>query len=163
MDMVAQQLSSGHSQIKAFDIGNLPSGRPYDYPSEGRLLGWGLRNSVGVAEHPVTGGIFSVENSADQLKRNGTDIHQDNPGEEMNYHGLLDDSMKDHGGNYGYPDCFALWGTDIPDQGNLTVGSQFVLNPTDTLNDTTCSEEYVSPRLTFQVRLSTNCRRLKMD
>lgn len=59
MDFGAAQLDSGISQIRAFDIGNLPSGRPYDYPSEGRLMGWGLRNSVGVAEHPVTGGIYS--------------------------------------------------------------------------------------------------------
>jgi glucose/arabinose dehydrogenase len=59
MDFAAAQLKSGISQIRAFDIGNLPDGRPYDYPSEGRLMGWGLRNSVGVAEHPVTGGIYS--------------------------------------------------------------------------------------------------------
>lgn len=150
MDPVAQQLGSGHSQIRSFDIGNLPSDRPYDYPSEGKLLGWGLRNSVGVAEHPVTGGIFSVENSADQVSRNGTDIHQDNPGEEMNYHGSLNGSTESQGGNYGYPDCFALWGTDIPDLGNLTVGSQFTLEPNSTLNDTTCAREFVAPRLAFQ-------------
>lgn len=150
MDLVAQQLNSGRSQIRAFDIGNLPAGRPYDYSSEGRLLGWGLRNSVGVAEHPVTGGIFSVENSADQVDRDGTDIHQDNPGEEMNYHGFLNGSTEDQGGNYGYPDCFALWGTDIPDVGSMTVGSQFALSPNTTFNDTTCATDFVSPRLTFQ-------------
>lgn len=148
--MAAQQLNSGHSQIRAFDIVNPPAGRPYDYPSEGTLLGWGLRNSVGVAEHPVTGGIFSVENSADQVERNGTDIHQDNPGEEMNYHGFLNGSKENQGGNYGYPDCFALWGTDIPNKGNLTVGSQFALDPSATLNDTTCARDFVPPRLTFQ-------------
>ncbi|KAI7786083.1 hypothetical protein LA080_004937 [Diaporthe eres] len=151
MDFGAAQLDSGISQIRAFDIGNLPDGRPYNYPSEGRLMGWGLRNSVGVAEHPVTGGIYSVKNSADQIERSGTDIHQDNPGEEMNYHGFLNDSTEDQGGNYGYPDCFALWGTDnFPDKGNMTVGSQFALSPNDTLNDTTCAREHVPPRLTFQ-------------
>lgn len=114
-------------------------------------MGWGLRNSVGVAEHPVTGGIFSVENSADQIDRSGTDIHQDNPGEELNFHGFLNGSTEDQGGNYGYPDCFAVWGTDgFPDLGNMTTGSQFVLNPSDTLNDTTCAQNYVAPRLTFQ-------------
>lgn len=150
MDLAAQQLNSGRSQIRAFDIGNLPSGRPYDFPSEGRLLGWGLRNSVGVAEHPVTGGIFSVENSSDEIERNGQDIHQDNPGEEMNYHGFLNGSTGNQGGNYGYPDCFALWGTDIPDARNMTVGSQFALTPNSTLNDTTCAQAFVAPRLTFQ-------------
>ncbi|POS80061.1 hypothetical protein DHEL01_v201544 [Diaporthe helianthi] len=151
MDFGAAQLNSGISQIRAFDVNNLPSGRPYDYPSEGRLMGWGLRNSVGVAEHPVTGGIYSVENSADQIERIGNDIHQDNPGEEMNYHGFLNGSTEDQGGNYGYPDCFALWDTDnFPDKGNMTVGSQFALNPSNTLNDTTCAQEHVPPRLTFQ-------------
>lgn len=116
-------------------------------------MGWGLRNSVGVAEEPITGGIYSVENSADQLQRQGTDIHEDDPGEEMNYHGLLNGSTENQGGNYGYPNCFALWGTssNFPNKGNLTVGSQFALNPDSTLNDTTCAEEYVAPRLTFQV------------
>lgn len=150
IDVSAQQLSSGHSQIRAFDLSNLPAGRPYNYPSEGRLLGWGLRNSVGVAEHPVTGGIFSVENSADDVDRNGQDIHQDNPGEEMNYHGFLNGSTENQGGNYGYPDCFAVWGTDLPDMGNLTVGSQFSLNPNSTFNDTTCARDFVAPRLAFQ-------------
>lgn len=59
LDFGAAQLDSGISQIRAFDIGKLPKGRPYNYPSEGRLMGWGLRNSVGVAEHPITGGIYS--------------------------------------------------------------------------------------------------------
>jgi hypothetical protein len=34
---------------------------------------------VGIAEHPVSGGIYSVENSADQITRMGVDVHQDNP------------------------------------------------------------------------------------
>ena len=73
----------------------------------------------------------------------------------MNYHGFLNDSTENQGGNYGYPDCFALWGTDnFPDKGNMTVGSQFTLNPSDTLNDTTCAQDCVSPRLTFQVSAS---------
>lgn len=152
MDLTARELRSGHSQIRAFDLGREPDGRPYDYASEGTRLGWGLRNSVGVAEHPVTGGIFSVENSIDEIQRQGVDVHQDNPGEEMNYHGFLNGSAEeDQGGNYGYPDCFALWGGGIPDQGNLTVGDQFAPSPNGTLNDTTCAQERVPPRLTFQV------------
>ncbi len=152
MDMVAQQLNSGRSQIKAFDVNNLPGGKPYDYPSQGKLIGWGLRNSVGVAEEPVTGGVFSVENSADDIDREGQDIHEDDPGEEMNFHGFLNGSTDSQGGNYGYPDCFALWGTKVPDVGSMAVGSQFALNPNGKLNDSTCASNYVPPRLTFQVR-----------
>jgi glucose/arabinose dehydrogenase len=155
IDPDAQSLSSGHSQIKAFNIANLTSTTPpYDFNSEGRLLGWGLRNSVGVAEEPLTGGIYSVENSVDQIERNGVDVHEDNPGEEMNFHGFLNASTENQGGNYGYPNCFSVWNATIPDPGNLTVGSQFVMDPNNTLNDTTCATKYVPPRLTFQAHMA---------
>lgn len=61
IDPAAGMLSSGHSQIKAFNLNNITA-NGYSYDTDGLRLGWGLRNSVGVAEHPTTGGIFSVEN-----------------------------------------------------------------------------------------------------
>jgi glucose/arabinose dehydrogenase len=155
IDPDAQSLSSGHSQIKAFNTSNLIStSPPYDFNSEGRLLGWGLRNSVGVAEEPLTGGIYSVENSADQVERNGVDIHENNPGEEMNFHGFLNASTEHQGGNYGYPNCFAVWNTSIPDPENLTVGSQFAMDQNSSLNDTICAIQYIPPRLTFQAHMA---------
>jgi glucose/arabinose dehydrogenase len=155
MDDVAAEITSGHSQIRVFNISDIPD-KPFNYPTDGRMLGWGLRNSVGLAEEPTTGGLYSVENSADQLVRQGTDIHQDNPGEELNFHGSLDgSSTESQGGNYGYPHCFAVWDTaNLPDKGNMKVGSQFVLDPSPTLNDTTCADEYVPPRLTFEAHMA---------
>ncbi|KAI3535962.1 hypothetical protein CSPX01_11119 [Colletotrichum filicis] len=152
IDEAATRQSTGHSQLRAFDIGSLgENSGPLNFPTEGRMLGWGLRNSVGVAEEPVTGGVWTVENSADQLRRNNVDIHTDNPAEELNFHGHLSDSNKDQGGNYGYPGCFAVWSTEgFPDKGNMTTGDQFSLNPSRTLNDTTCNSAYVPPRLSFQ-------------
>lgn len=82
VDLLAESLDSGHSQIKVFSLDNVTDDG-YDFASQGLRLGWGLRNSVGVAEHPDTGGIYSVENSVDQIMREGKDVHQDNPGEEM--------------------------------------------------------------------------------
>ncbi len=79
LDPDAAQLSSGHSQIKAFNL--LNHTRTYDFDTDGMLLGWGLRNDVGIDEHPSTGGLYSVENSADDITRMGVDIHQNNPGE----------------------------------------------------------------------------------
>ena len=153
IDVLAEQLSSGRSQIKIFDTTNMNSAAmPYDFTSTGRLLGWGLRNSVGIAEEPLTGGIYTVENSADNIERDGVDIHQDNPGEEMNYLGFLNSSAPV--GNYGYPVCFALWNTDIPDLGNLTVGSHFSPDQNATVNDTFCNEDRVPPRLTFQAHMA---------
>lgn len=153
VDSLAEDIKSGHSQIKAFDVANLPDQNGNDYNTKGKLLGWGLRNSVGVAEHPVTGGIYSVENSVDEIERDGKDIHQDNPGEELNFHGYLaNNNYTEQGGNYGYPLCFAASDVDsIPNKGGLAVGKQFVLgNPNDTVNDDFCANERVSPRLTFQ-------------
>jgi len=155
VDSDAEDFSTGHSQLRAFNMANVTgTSPPYDFSTSGRLLGWGLRNSVGLAEEPLTGGIYSVENSVDQITRDGTDIHQNNPGEEMNFHGYLNSSTENQGGNYGYPDCFALWNTDIPDVGSLQVGNQFTMAPSSTLNDTTCSLSRVPPRLTFQAHMA---------
>ncbi|KAB5566468.1 hypothetical protein GE09DRAFT_1106924 [Coniochaeta sp. 2T2.1] len=163
LDEDASSISSGHSQIRVFNISSLAldssSPSPFNYATDGQLLGWGLRNSVGVAEHPITGGVYSVENSADQLKRGGTDVHQDNPGEEMNFHGYLNDTpslSSTSGPNFGYPHCFALWDTEnFPDKGDMKIGSQFVLDPDNgALNDATCAQDYIPPRLTFQAHMA---------
>ncbi|MCJ1352179.1 MAG: hypothetical protein MMC33_002163 [Icmadophila ericetorum] len=150
IDPIAEQLSSGHSQIKAFDLGKVPiGGTGYTFDTEGTLLGWGLRNSVGVAEHPSTGGIYSVENSADQIERDGVDIHEDNPGKS--YRLLLSEAFTDRGkgSNYGYPYCFAAWvPSDIPGF-NGNVGAQFALQQNATINDTYCGEQ-TAPVITFQ-------------
>jgi glucose/arabinose dehydrogenase len=155
IDIEAESIETGHSQIKAFNMNNVTSTtKPYEFVTEGRLLGWGLRNSVGVAEEPLTGGIYSVENSADDVVRDGIDVHQNNPGEEMNFHGFLNASTENQGGNYGYPVCYALWNTSIPALGNLTIGSQFTLEQNDTVNDNLCASEHVPPRLTFQAHMA---------
>ena len=148
VDEEAKDISSGHCQIKAFNL----SSTAQDFTSSGTILGWGLRNSVGVAEDPVTGGIWSVENSVDQLRRNGRDIHQDNPGEEMNFHGYLNGtSTEESGGNFGYPSCFALWSTEnFPDRGDLKTGDQFAPSAGDGVDDGTCNSDFVAPRITFQ-------------
>jgi glucose/arabinose dehydrogenase len=161
-DRGAEDQETGRSQIRAYNISSFTSGsdkkpQPYDY-LDGRRLGWGLRNSVGLAEHPETGGIFSVENSADQLHRNGEDIHKDNPGEEMNFHGYLNGSREHQGGNYGYPHCYTLWSTDdFPNLGSLKVGDQFPADRQSRRNkddtnptDKECNTDYVAPVLAFQ-------------
>ncbi|KND86449.1 hypothetical protein TOPH_08923 [Tolypocladium ophioglossoides CBS 100239] len=154
-DAAAGNKASGHAQIRAFDVGRLGArDAAYDF-GDGAVLGWGLRNSVGVAEDPATGGIWSVENSVDVLTRAGVDIHSDNPAEELNYHGRLNDSAtaKDQGGNYGFPLCYALWNTTgFPDLGALKTGDQ-VPGPAGEvkkLSDASCNTDYVPPRLAFQ-------------
>lgn len=150
-DDKARELSSGHSQIRSFDISGSKAGEDaYDF-MDGHVIGWGLRNSVGVAEDPATGGIWSVENSVDQLSRKGKDIHQDNPAEELNYHGVLG-SDKDQGGNYGYPMCYAVWSTKgFPELGALKTADQFPDDDADAkITDKSCNSDYVAPRLALQ-------------
>ena len=155
VDIEAESLSSGHSQVKAFDLNNVTS-NGYDFNTEGIRLGWGLRNDVGIVEHPATGGIYTVENSVDQLVRDGQDIHQDNPGEELNFLGYLNGTeYAPQGSNFGYPYCFAAWAVNsIPNNANLTVGSQFAMgDQNNTINDTYCAETS-APRLTFQAHMA---------
>lgn len=145
-------VSNGLSQIRAFDLTNLTEdAAPYSFLSDGIILGWGLRNSVGVGEHPVTGGIYGVENSVDGVKRNGKDVHENNPGEELNFLGYLNGTATaNQGANFGYPHCFAVWQVDeIPDNDGLAIGTQFAMQENTTLRDETCAEDYVPPRLTF--------------
>lgn len=155
IDSEAEMLSSGHSQIRAFNLNNITD-NSYDFNTDGLRLGWGLRNSVGVAEHPITGGIYSVENSVDQATRDGQDVHEDNPGEEMNFHGYLNGTKYlPQGSNYGYPYCFAAWApSDLAMNSNLTVGRQFAIgDQNNTINDSYCAEQ-TPPRLTFQAHMA---------
>ncbi|KAL8841663.1 MAG: hypothetical protein Q9176_003058 [Flavoplaca citrina] len=154
VDLEAARVESGHCQLKAFEINNVDDA--YDFTEDGLLLGWGLRNSVGVAEHPDTGGIYSVENSVDEIMREGEDVHQDNPGEEMNFHGYLNGTeYGPQGSNYGYPYCFASWAPeDLPQNENLKIGNQFAMgDQNNTVNDAFCADQS-PPRLTFQAHMA---------
>ncbi|RMZ78161.1 hypothetical protein DV738_g4072, partial [Chaetothyriales sp. CBS 135597] len=152
LDIQAASISSGIAQVKAFNLTNLTD--PYDYSEDGLLLGWGLRNEVGIAEHPISGAIYGVENSADEIYRYNVDVHEDNPAEELNLLGFLADSSS-VGSNFGYPWCLSAWQVeDLPDNGNLLVGSQFAINPSEALDnenrtDAYCAEQ-TPPRLVFQ-------------
>lgn len=144
--------TSGRSQIRMFNIGN--NAAVQDYATSGTILGWGLRNDVGLALHPKTHGLFSVENSADQLVRDGVDVHENNPGEELNYLGVVVpgqmSTFKPH--FFGYPQCFTIWNkAGVPDSQNLVVGSPFALNST---GDTYCKTKTFAPRLTFQAHMA---------
>lgn len=152
----ASTLSSGLGQIRAFNLTDWStSSGPYDFDTTGRLLGWGLYNAVGVGEHPQTGGLFSMDNGADDITRDGVNIHQSNPGDEMNFHGFLNGTTlisadQKQGSNYGYPYCYSTWNTSIPNApAGLKVGEQFSIVDNSTLNDTTCQDDYIAPRLTF--------------
>lgn len=150
LDYDAADITSGHSQIRAFNLNNVTSA--YNYDTDGTRLAWGVRNSVGVAEHPVTGGIFSVENSVDNADRLGVDVHQNNPGEEMNYHGTLaNNTFAGQGQNYGYPYCFSAWNvSELPSNTGIQTGTPFAIGQQNaTINDTVCRQNTIAARITF--------------
>ncbi|KAF2713167.1 glucose sorbosone dehydrogenase [Pleomassaria siparia CBS 279.74] len=146
IDSGASQQSSGRSELRVFRISRV-SRASMAYTS-GAILAWGLRNSVGVTENPVSGGIWSVENSVDNMVKGTTDIHNTNPCEELNYHGPLRGTSPVRGANYGYPECFAAWDPSvIPNNANgkIKVGTQFAIG---TGSDATCARR-VAPKLCF--------------
>ena len=159
IDFEASEITSGHSQIKAFNLKNM-STSAVDFDTTGLRLGWGLRNEVGIAEHPITGGLYSVENSADQITRMGVDVHENNPGEEMNFLGYLNGTHSpNQGRNFGYPWCFAAWGvSELPNNQHLHVGSQFAIDASSASHNENKTDAYcanqVAPRLTFQAHMA---------
>lgn len=159
LDYAASDKSSTHASIRAFNL-NTRGTKTYNYNTDGVLLGWGLRNSVGVAEHPTTGGIWAVENSADNIVRYGQQVNQNNPGEELNFLGYLNgQSSPNQGANFGYPWCFAAWKpSELPQSSQLKVGTQFALSPSPDLNNENRTDAYcaqqAAPRLTFQAHMA---------
>jgi glucose/arabinose dehydrogenase len=89
------------------------------------------------------------------MARLGKDIHQNNPGEEMNYHGVINMTANPYeGANYGYPDCFAIWDPStvdgLPGGSRTAPGMQITLEEGDgDYNDTYCLKQTTPPRLTF--------------
>ncbi|KAJ4296485.1 hypothetical protein N0V90_006530 [Kalmusia sp. IMI 367209] len=111
IDTGAAQASSGRSQIRTFKIADLETAsKAY---TAGEVLGYGIRNNVGIAEDPK-GGIFSVNNGMDDMQVNGKDVHHTNPCEELNYHGRINDTASpERGKNYGYPTCHAIFDPSV--------------------------------------------------
>lgn len=143
LDELALDEANGVSQVRAFDLTQVPSGG-YNYRTSGQVLGWGLRNEVGIGE-ASDGGIWGVENSADELKRNKVSIYATNPAEELNSLGYLNGTkVAQQGSNFGYPTCFTVWDpTTLPNPGSLQTGDQFALN-----SSVDCSN-FTVPRLAF--------------
>jgi len=158
LDLGAASLDTGRSQVRAFNMANRT--KTYNYTLDGLRLAWGVRNEVGIGEHPTTGGIWGVENSADQITRMGVDVSNNDPGEELNFFGYLNGTQyANQGANFGYPWCLSVWNkTDLPNNSNLTVGEQFAFDASSDLDnqnrtDAFCAQQ-VQSRLVFQAHMA---------
>jgi glucose/arabinose dehydrogenase len=145
IDLQAGTQSTGRCHLRAFPLASVPS-NGHTFTSSGKLLGWGLRNSVGIHEHPGTGEIWTVENSMDNLMRQGRDIHQNNPGEELNRHGTVSGST---GANYGYPYCVTAWNAGEVGGSGITTGTAFAADVSSGQRDDAYCQGTQAPRLTF--------------
>ncbi|KAK0710840.1 hypothetical protein B0H67DRAFT_646266 [Lasiosphaeris hirsuta] len=101
IDTATTSQLAGRSMIKTFSMSNALA-TAAQYVTDGEVLGWGLRNIVGMGEDPVYGGVRSVENSLDEARVGVKDVHNDNPAEKASYHGVLNNTAnKLKGANYG--------------------------------------------------------------
>ncbi|KAI3398362.1 hypothetical protein diail_9454 [Diaporthe ilicicola] len=144
--------SVGRSVIKYYSISAVTQ-TPVDMAKGGVLLAGGLRNSVGVTENPVTGEVWSVENSMDDVTRQGRDIHNNDPAEELNYHGRLNETGNTlQGANFGYPGCVAVWTPGDLSNSALKVGMHFVPNLASGQDAATADAgctKFTAPKLTL--------------
>ncbi|KAF2266165.1 soluble quino protein glucose dehydrogenase [Lojkania enalia] len=148
IDTAASQIGTARSQIRVFKISEIQAGVK-DYAS-GEVLAWGLRNSVGFGEHP-NGGIWSVDNGVDDMRRENRDIHHTNPCEELNYHGKINvTNSPERGAHYGYPECAAVWDPSVlPNPSQFKVGQPIVIgNPSGQTTDALCASRQ-APKLCF--------------
>ena len=136
---------SHRSRIRRFQI-NEDTEFPLDFQL-GEVFADGLRNEVGLAfdKHGV---LWGVENGADRLQRNdlGGDIHNDNPGEELNRF-----REEDAGKHWGYPYCWSEY--KLPagigeGQGTVWAWPSFLND--GTVTDQQCRDNYMTSVMSMQ-------------
>lgn len=115
---------AGRSMIKTFSLKQVGQ-TAAPYTTGGEVLGWGLRNVVGMGEDPVSGNVWSVENQMDDIRLGGRDVHNENPAERLVFHGKMNATTNPQKGlNFGYPSCVPAWNSQL--LGNsLQVGDLF--------------------------------------
>jgi glucose/arabinose dehydrogenase len=109
----APSYDGNRAVLKRFRLSELTPGAPFDW-SAGELVAEGLRNMVGYTRD-TDGNLFGVVNGIDDLKYQGQDVHNDNPGEAL--------VRLEPGSAFGYPYCFTAQNIVTAD-GAVPPGSQ---------------------------------------
>ncbi|EAQ83369.1 hypothetical protein CHGG_09773 [Chaetomium globosum CBS 148.51] len=149
IDTSTTDKAAARSMIKSFSISQGMQSA-YDYNTAGEIIGWGLRNIVGMTEDPNFGGFWSVENQMDDVKISGRDIHNDNPAERLSYHGVLNATDNKYKGlNYGYPSCVPAWDAAGVGIDGLLVGSLFKPDNVPDVSADECANNRMTGRLHF--------------
>ena len=138
--------NSYRSRIRRFDLTS--SSFPLDFAT-GEIYADGLRNEVGLAFDRFNV-LWGVENGADKLIRNdlGGDIHNNNPGEELNRF-----PEEDIGKHWGYPYCWSEYHLDA-DDGGLGKGTRWAwpsfMPPASDKDDAWCRANTLPSKLSMQ-------------
>jgi len=119
-DLGCSDSTTGRCQVRRFPLSPAPPADGYAWMS-GELLAWGLRNAVGLALDPAGTRVWEVENSSDNIRWKGQDVHNDNPAEELNLIDLAKRGAANGGNYFGYPSCFTAWSN----MNGLQTGDQF--------------------------------------
>jgi glucose/arabinose dehydrogenase len=86
-DYASEDPAAGRACVKSFDMSKAPASG-YTHNTQGTMVAYGVRNEIALAFDP-NGHVWGAENSGDDFMRtvNGqaTDVHIDNPAEELNY------------------------------------------------------------------------------
>ncbi|KAG9083038.1 hypothetical protein FRC07_014031 [Ceratobasidium sp. 392] len=77
-DWLAADPRTGTAQIRRFRLDKVPNGG-WAW-QQGEILGWGLRNGVGIAFSKDGKSVWEVDNGPDNSIWNGVDVHEQNPG-----------------------------------------------------------------------------------
>jgi glucose/arabinose dehydrogenase len=133
--------NSNRARIRRFPIAELgDAALPF---GDGEVFADGLRNEVGLRFDDL-GRLWGVENGRDDLSRAdlGGDIHDDNPGEELNL-------FLEPGAFYGYPYCWSEF--VLPDDVGMGPGTQWA-DPSNQRTDEWCRDpnNVVPPVLSMQ-------------
>jgi glucose/arabinose dehydrogenase len=107
------------SVLKRFELAQF-AGTPFDW-SEGEVFVTGLRNMVGYARN-ADGDLYGVVNGIDNLRYRGSDIHLNNPGEDL--------VRLRAGEAHGYPYCFTA--QHVPEMPALGVAGSAIEGETST-------------------------------
>eukprot|EP00009_Paramoeba_aestuarina_P009205 CAMPEP_0201521876 /NCGR_PEP_ID=MMETSP0161_2-20130828/16326_1 /ASSEMBLY_ACC=CAM_ASM_000251 /TAXON_ID=180227 /ORGANISM="Neoparamoeba aestuarina, Strain SoJaBio B1-5/56/2" /LENGTH=472 /DNA_ID=CAMNT_0047920601 /DNA_START=87 /DNA_END=1505 /DNA_ORIENTATION=+ len=144
--------NSFRARVRKFDLqsSEFMDNLPYDF-TNGEVFANGLRNTVGTA-FDQNGVLWGTDVGADNLNRAdlGGDIHEYNPGEELN---MLGDGNGEGGNFYGYPYCWSE-GYLPPGvgMGNGTIWAWPDSNSTDMdeIDDDWCRQNSLKSQLVMQ-------------
>ncbi|KAG9096403.1 hypothetical protein FS749_008580 [Ceratobasidium sp. UAMH 11750] len=97
-DPSAADPKSGPAEIRRFKLTGVPPGG-WSW-QQGEIVGWGLRNGVGIAFSKDGKSLWEVENGPDNAHWQGVDVHNNNPAEELNKISLVGRSFSTNSGPF---------------------------------------------------------------